>query len=110
MTKNSYEFCYFIFNTDFFNIPINKEEINEDNSYINLYGSTSSKSYINIIEKNEFYFGETETSKFNFFIEVEQINNKNKLNITFHSYSYYSGKKPCKYYLLINSDLNFFFM
>ena len=109
LTKKSYEFCYFIFNRDFFNIPINKEEINEDNSYLNLYGSTSSKSYINIIEKNEFYFGETETSKFYFFIEVEQINNKNKLNITFHSYSYYSGKKPCKYYLLINSDLNFFF-
>ena len=109
LTKNSYPFSYEVFNRDkYYNIPIDKEEIMKDNNYINLYGENSSESYINIIQKNEFYFGEKDNSNFRFSIKAEQINKKNKLNITFHSYSYYSGKKPCKYYFLINCDLGFF--
>jgi hypothetical protein len=108
LTKNSYPFSYEVFNRDkYYNIPIDKEEIMKDNNYINLYGENSSESYINIIQKNEFYFGEKDNSNFRFSLKAEQINKKNKLNITFHSYSYYSGKKSCKYYFLINCELDY---
>ena len=90
-----------------FNIPFEKNDINEYNTYLICKGTANKESYINLITSNDLIFYPRYDS-FEFKIVVNQTNNAQKLNISFNSYSYYHGQKPCKYYFIFNNDNDYY--
>ena len=105
--KNN-QFCFDYYYNNFINIPIDITDMNEDNIYLNFYGTHLTEGYINFIPSNKL-IPTSYIDKFKFNMKVEQIhNNNNKLKIQINSFSYYHGQIPCKYYILINTSLEYY--
>ena len=106
LSLNSIQYEFSDIDDNYFNIPINKNDIMNNNSFLNYYGSSSSDSYIIFNPKEEVkYIPKYKYSTvkyFNFFKKVNQINEKNEIEVILNSYAYYIGQIPCKYYILIN--------
>ena len=103
LVKNSNQ--YYLLN-GYANIPFVKNDLNEDNIYLNCFGFKDEEGFINLITSNDIFNFNPFTSeykyKFNFDMHVQQVSGKNELSISINSYSYYNGQKPYKYYFLIN--------
>ena len=103
--KNSIQ-CIFEHTVEnFYNLPIDKTDKMNNNSYINYYDAVSSDAYINLVPRNEYIY--TKYNKYSAFtlnMTVKQIGDTNKLNIKLNSYSYFYNQKPIQYYLLINKE------
>ena len=86
---------------NFYNLPIEKTDKMNNNTYINYYGVVSSDAYINFVPRNEYIYTKYYFSSFKFNMTVKQIGDTNKLNIKLNSYSYFYNQKPIQYYLLL---------
>ena len=94
---------YPIFSDNYLHIlPIDKKDILNKNVFLNYYGASFYDGNINFISKNE-YVKHTIDKNFLSNFEVSQKEGKNKLIISFESYSYYI-KRPTIYYILINES------
>ena len=109
--KNSIQ-CIFEHTVEnFYNLPIDKTDKMNNNSYINYYDAVSSDAYINLVPRNEYIY--TKYNKYSAFtlnMTVKQIGDTNKLNIKLNSYSYFYNQKPIQYYLLINKENDLLFI
>ena len=87
-----------------FYLPINILDANEY-MYIDYFEKDYSKSFINIIEENEFtQFDRNQDIELN--PNVEQISGTNKIKIKMDSLSYIFPPNIVKYYVLINIDFD----
>jgi len=90
-------------NYQFF-LLIDKNDIMNNNSYLNYYNINPSNSYLKFMPNNEFIYSDTVYNEFNIItkMNISQIKGNNKLKITINSYTYYF-EQPFKYYLFINT-------
>ena len=101
LSKNGYTYPLFSDYYKYNNIPIDKSDISNNNTYINYYESFSSDGYITFIPVDEMkYIKPNDNFKFN--MEVKQKDNDNILKIKINSYSYFNEQRPSIYFLIIN--------
>ena len=108
LSINSLQYEFPDIDDNYFNIPIDKNDIMNNNSSLDYYGADSSDSYIIFNSKDEVKY--LPNYKYNyekdfyFNMEVNQIKEKNQIQVNLNSYAYYIGQIPCKYYILINNN------
>jgi len=83
---------------------VDKNDIMNNNSYLNYYNTNPSDSYLKFIPNNESIYSDMVYNELRIRnkMNISQIEGKNKLKITINSYSYYL-EQPFKYYLFINA-------
>ena len=104
-----YNYINYQYFDKFYNIPIDKKDLDsEQNIYLVLFYSSSTKeNYINIFEKN-YYMSYYYAKDFELNIIVEQVDEKNKLKIKMNSLSNYLYPSLVKYIICIDCSLNHF--
>ena len=89
----------------YYNIPIDKNDIMNNNLYLNYYDASSVDNYINIIARKEIFYSEKEKYSYNdhfrLIKDISQTIGNKKLTIKLNSYPYNFLNQPTKYYILI---------
>ena len=97
-----YQYLFYYYYT--YNILIDKNDIMNNNLYLNYYDTDSADIYINFIPRKEFFPYNDYDYSFKYNMTIDQIKGENKLKLKFISYSYFFFQQPINYYILINSE------